>query len=48
MKDGGGRLGEAINDTIDKNSDKLTHSPDKFNEESGILIYEKLFDGKLR
>lgn len=40
-------LGGAINDAIDNNPDKLTHSPDTFNEESGILIYEKLFDRKL-
>ncbi|ECC1695678.1 hypothetical protein DPB93_25550 [Salmonella enterica subsp. salamae] len=43
----GGFLGGAINDAIDNNPDKLTHSPDTFNEESGILIYEKLFDRKL-
>ncbi|MZL15936.1 hypothetical protein GT682_20945 [Citrobacter amalonaticus] len=44
----GGRLGGAINDAINNNPDKLTHSPDTFNEESGLLIYEKLFDRKLR
>ncbi|WP_196208352.1 hypothetical protein [Citrobacter sp. Res13-Sevr-PEB04-36] len=44
----GERLGEALNNAIDNNPDKLTHSPDTFNEESGILIYEKLFDRKLR
>lgn len=47
MKDGGGFLGEAINDVIENNPDKLTHYPDTFNEESGLLIYEKLFDRKL-
>lgn len=40
--------GETINNAIDNNPDKLTHSPDTFNEEAGILIYEKLFDRKLR
>ncbi|RNL69921.1 hypothetical protein D7I40_16375 [Citrobacter sp. MH181794] len=40
--------GETINNAIDNNPDKLTHSPDTFNEESGMLIYEKLFDRKLR
>ncbi|MDM3224809.1 hypothetical protein OGV71_24260 [Citrobacter sp. Cf088] len=43
----GGFLGEAINDVIENNPDKLTHYPDTFNEESGLLIYEKLFDRKL-
>ncbi|MBJ8831813.1 hypothetical protein [Citrobacter sp. Cpo126] len=40
--------GETINNAIDNNPDKLTHSPDTFNEESGMLIYEKFFDRKLR
>ncbi|EKQ9731883.1 hypothetical protein JJH32_003122 [Salmonella enterica subsp. enterica serovar Lattenkamp] len=44
----GERLGGAINDAIDNNPDKFTHSPDTFNEESGLIIYEKLFDRKLR
>ncbi|MFV9323647.1 hypothetical protein, partial [Citrobacter freundii] len=43
----GERFGEQFGDIINNDPEQLTRSPDTFMEESGILIYEKLFDRKL-
>ncbi|EPG3035507.1 TPA: hypothetical protein ACYSGQ_001381 [Citrobacter freundii] len=44
----GEKAGEYVGEIIINSPEKLTYSPETFMEESGILIYEKLFDRKLR
>ncbi|MDE9575360.1 hypothetical protein L2106_18395 [Citrobacter portucalensis] len=41
----GESLGKVIYNEIE-NSDEFIHDPDTFNEEAGMLIYEKIFNGK--
>ncbi|MCA2134078.1 hypothetical protein ACXZAQ_15045 [Citrobacter portucalensis] len=41
----GESLGKVIYNEIE-NSDEFIHDPDTFNEEAGMLIYEKVFNGK--
>ncbi|MEF3490512.1 hypothetical protein V4S50_25805, partial [Citrobacter freundii] len=43
----GEKAGEYVGEIIINSPEKLTYSPETFMEESGILIYEKLFDRKL-
>lgn len=39
----GKKVGATINDKVDS-SNSIIRNPDSFNEEAGVLLYEKLFN----